>query len=181
MSITEEKLKEIALTYIDPNCDYTMTELAKQNGISRTTLVRYFSGKGPTKLDPELQEKVNQEKHDRWLAGKSTNGNLGHKKYSDKEIVDAATKMVEDGLTLRDLASSANDPSIGTLFGRFDEETLGEELYQKVTGQYEQNIAFRSMPKEKDSLTDDSSTNELANMVNEAGDGQKSETSHFKK
>lgn len=179
MSLTSEELTKIAITYI--NSDYTINGLADLFDISRTTLVRYFSGKGKIKLDPKLQEKVNQTKHDKWLAGKSTNGNLGHKKYSDEEIVAAATKMVEDGLTLRDLASSANDPSIGTLYGRFDRETLGEELYQKVTGQYEQNIAFRTMSKEKDSLTDNGSTSELANMVNEAGEGQKSETSHLKK
>lgn len=179
MSLTSEELTKIAITYINSDC--TIGYLADTLNISKSTLTRYFSGKGKVKLSPELQVELDRAKHDKWLAGKSTNGNLGHKKYSDEEIVAAATKMVEDGLTLRDLASSANDPSIGTLYGRFDRETLGEELYQKVTGQYEQNIAFRSMPKEKDSLTDNSSTSELANMVNEAGDGQKSETSHFKK
>lgn len=178
MSITEEKIKKIALTYIDPHCDYTMAKLAELNGISRATLSRYFSGNGPVKLTPELQEEVSRVKHERWLAGKSTNGNLGHKKYSDEEIIAAANKMIEDGLTLRDLASSTNDPSIGTLSARFNEKTLGTELYQKVTGQYEQNIAFKSISKEKPNSSD---TSELDNMINEAVAGQNQEKSHPRK
>ena len=166
MKLTQEKLEELAITYI--NSDYTIGGLADLNGIAKTTLVRYFSGAGKIKLSPELQKKLNKVKQDKWSAGKSTNGNLGHKKYDDAEIVEIATKMVEENLTLRDLALDTA-ASLGTLYGRFNEKTLGTELYEKVVGQYDKNMEIRTVPrKNREDLSGESDASQLSSMVDEA-------------
>lgn len=165
MKLTQKKLEELAITYI--NSDYTIGGLADLNGIAKTTLVRYFSGTGKIKLSLELQKKLDKVKQDKWSAGKSTNGNLGHKKYSDEEMIKAATAMVEKGLTLRDL-DLESDASLGTLYTRFNEEVLGADLYAKVVGQYEKNLDIRTVPcKNRTNLSSESDSSQLSSMVDE--------------
>lgn len=166
MGITSEELERVAIIYI--NSDWTIGGLADSVGISRTTLVRYFSGKAKVKLSPQLQMDLDRVKYDKWLAGKSTNGNLGHKKYSDEEMIKAATAMVEKGLTLRDL-DLESDASLGTLYTRFNEEVLGADLYAKVVGQYGKNLDIRTVPrKNRTNLSSESDSSQLSSMVDEA-------------
>ena len=136
IKITEQLLGEIAEKYCT---DHTpLSKLAKEYGVSKTTLVRYFNGKGSFKLDPVTQAKVDIVKKDNWIDGKSTNGNLGYTMLTDEEVITLATFMVENELTLEELVSE-NTPVKSRLFGLFTEEKLGSELYQKVLLQYEKN------------------------------------------
>lgn len=166
MGLTSEQLKSIAIEYI--NSDWTIAGLAKEVGVSKTTLVRYFSGKAKVKLSPELQRVLNEVKNKKWLDGKSTNGNQGHKKYTDEEIIDLAEKMVKNGFTLRDL-DLESDASLATLYERFNKDTLGEDLYEKVVGQYGENMKTRTVPrKNRADLNADSDSSQLSSMVDEA-------------
>lgn len=167
MKLTQEKLEELAITYINSD-DCTIARLADLNGIVRSTLVRYFSGAGRIKLSPELQEKLDKAKQDKCSAGICTNGHKGRKKYNDEAIVAVATKMAEENLTSRDLALDT-DASLGTLYGRFNEEVLGKELYEKVVGQYKENMKNRTVPrKNRDDLSGESDASQLSSMVDEA-------------
>ena len=166
MGFTKEELEMIAIEYI--NSDWTIGGLANSVGVSKATLVRYFSGKGSVSLSPEIQAVLDDVKTKRWLAGKSTNGNLGHTKYDNEEIVKAATTMVEQGLTLRDLKMESNASS-ATLYGRFNEATLGTELYEKVVDQYDENMRGRTVPrKNRENLSVESDASQLSSMIDEA-------------
>lgn len=166
MGLTDEQLKKIAIEYI--NSDWTIGELANSAGISKSTLIRYFSGKAKVKLSPELQASLDAVKVKKWLDGKSTNGNLGHKKYSDEEMISAATIMVEQDLTLRDLGLASN-ASLATLYDRFNDDTLGESLYKKVVDQYDKNMNNRTIPRNnRANLSVESDSSQLSSMVDEA-------------
>lgn len=166
MGLTKEELENIAIEYI--NSDWTISDLANSAGISKTTLIRYFSGKAKVKLSPELQAALNEVKIKKWLDGKSTNGNQGHKKYTDEEMIEVAKKMVEKGLTLRDLDLESN-ASLATLYERFNKDTLGEDLYEKVVGQYVENMKTRTVPrKNRANLSADSDSSQLSSMVDDA-------------
>ena len=141
MKLTPEEIENLMIEYTNSSC--TIEELALRSGVSKTTLVRYFS-KYKDQLSPELQAAFDDAKNRKWLAAKSTSGNSGHKKYSDNDIINAAKAMVDGGLTLRDLKNGDSDASLSTLYDRFNEETLGRELYAKVVGQYAENIDNRN-------------------------------------
>ena len=75
-------------------------------------------------------------KAEKWIKGKSTSGNLGHKKLSKEETIELAKNMVEQKTTLRGLES---DVSTSTLYNLFTKKTLGEDLYNEVSNQYDEN------------------------------------------
>ena len=141
MKLTPEEIENLMIEYTNSSC--TIEELALRSGVSKTTLVRYFS-KYKDQLSPELQAAFDDAKNRKWLAGKSNSGNSGHRKYSDTYIIKAAETMVKNGLTLRDLKNGDSDASLSTLYDHFNEEILGRELYAKVVGQYAANIADRN-------------------------------------
>lgn len=134
--ITEELLNEIAAKYCKEKTP--LSKLAKEYGVSKTTLVRYFKGEGSIKLDPTIQEKVDLVKQTNWIEGKSTSGNLGNTILTDNEVIALANLMVEQGLTLEQLVNEGT-PIKSTLYGLFTRERLGDELYQKILNQYEIN------------------------------------------
>ena len=75
-------------------------------------------------------------KAEKWIKGKSTSGNLGHKKLSEEETIELAKNMVEQNTTLRGLES---DVSPSTLYNSFKKNTLGEDLYDEVSKRYYEN------------------------------------------
>lgn len=134
--VTYEMLEEIAEKYCAAHTP--LSKLAKEYGVSKTTLVRHFNGKGRVKLEPDLQARVDIVKESNWIEGKSTSGNLGHTKLTDEEVVKLAEFMVDNGLSLEQLVSE-NTPVKSRLFALFTESTLGTELYNKVLLQYKEN------------------------------------------
>ena len=64
--------------------------------------------------------------------------NLGNKKFSEEQIVSFATYMIENNLTLNDLSSTL-DVSASGLYGMFNEDVLGEELYKELQNHYAGN------------------------------------------
>ena len=136
MKITEKELIEMAEKYCKDKTPLSV--LAKEYGVSKTTLVRYFNGERSIKLPPLLQKNVDVVKEENWVEYKSTNGNLGHKSLSDEEIKELAEKLTEHGLSLNDLVTE-DGPSKSTLYNLFTQSVLGKELYEKVQNQYRQN------------------------------------------
>ena len=79
MIITKEIVRYAAERYI--NTDESIGEIAKQLGVSKTALVKHFEGLyDTTRLDPKRQAILDKVKAEKWIKGKSTSGNLGHKK-----------------------------------------------------------------------------------------------------
>lgn len=148
MKITSELLEEIAKKYCKDKTP--LSKLALEYGVSKSTLVRYFSGANKIKLPQELQQEVDEVKKENWIESKATRGNLGHKSLTDEEIVDLANKMVESGLVLEDLVDK-NGPTKSTIYNLFTQSTLGEELYKKIVSQYAENKsnAFDTVNKRK--------------------------------
>lgn len=136
MRMTEELLREIAEEYCLSHI--SLGELAKKHGFSKTTLVRYFGENCSIKLSPILQQLVDERKRENWIEGKSTSGNLGNKKFSEEQIVSFATYMIENNLTLNDLSSTL-DVSASGLYGMFNKDVLGEELYKELQDHYAGN------------------------------------------
>ena len=136
MKITEKELIEIAEKYCRDKTPLSV--LAKEYGVSKTTLVRYFNGERSIKLPPQLQKNVNIVKEENWIEYKATSGNLGHKALEDEEIKELAEKLTEHGLSLNDLVTE-DGPSKSTLYNLFTQSVLGKELYEKVKNQYKQN------------------------------------------
>lgn len=134
--ITYEILEEIAQKYCEEHIP--LSKLAKEYGVSKTTLVRYFNGQGSVKLSSVLQTEVDKVKQSNWIEGKSTSGNLGNTQLTDEEIVALANYMVNNNLSLEQLVSEKT-PVKSWLFKLFTEEKLGSELYSKVLLQYEKN------------------------------------------
>lgn len=135
MIITKEIVRYAAERYI--NTDESIGEIAKQLGISKTALVKHFEGMyDTTRLDPKRQAILDKVKVEKWTKGKSTSGNLGHKKLSEEETIKLAKNMVEQKTTLRGLES---DVSTSTLYNSFKKKTLGEDLYDEVSNQYDEN------------------------------------------
>lgn len=132
----KETLHKIAFEYI--NEEVSMRVLAERYHVSYPTIVRSLSGKQKLHLDEETQQEVDRVKHERWLEGKNTRGNLGHVKISDDEARELATRMVDEGLTLSDLHVKGG-PSTSTIFYSFTEGNLGSELYGKVVENYKKN------------------------------------------
>lgn len=147
IKITSDMLHEIADKYCTEHTP--LSKLAKEYGVGKTTLVRYFNGEGVVQLDPVTQAKVDIVKRNNWIEGKSTSGNEGHSKLTDEEVVSLANFMVENGLTLEELTSE-NTPIASRLYQLFTKEKLGEELYNKVLEQYEFNKknAFKGNKKQ---------------------------------
>ena len=136
MKMTEELLYELADEYCTNHTP--ISELAKKSGVSKTTIIRYFSGEGSFKLNSAIQAQVDIVKQSNWIEGKSTSGNLGNTKLTNEEIVKLAEYMVNSGLTLEEL-TGPDSPVKSTIFGYFTEANLGSELYQKVLRQYGNN------------------------------------------
>lgn len=136
MIITKEIVRYAAERYI--NTDESIGEIAKQLGISKTALVKHFEGLyDTTRLDPKRQAILDKVKVEKWTKGKSTSGNLGHKKLSEEETIKLAKNMVEQKTTLRGLESDV--VSTSTLYNLFTKKTLGEDLYNEVSNQYAEN------------------------------------------
>lgn len=136
MIITKEIVRYAAERYI--NTDESIGEIAKQLGISKTALVKHFEGMyDTTRLDPKRQAILDKVKAEKWIKGKSTSGNLGHKKLSEEETIKLAKNMVEQNTTLRGLESDV--VSTSTLYNLFTEKTLGKDLYDEVSNQYAEN------------------------------------------
>ena len=57
-------------------------------------------------------------------------------KLSEEETIKLAKNMVEQNTTLRGLES---DVSPSTLYNLFTKKTLGEDLYNEVSNQYDEN------------------------------------------
>ena len=64
MKITEEILREIAEKYCRDNTP--LSRLAKEYGVAKSSLVRYFNGERRIKLDPITQRRVNIVKKENW-------------------------------------------------------------------------------------------------------------------
>lgn len=136
MIITKEIVRYAAERYI--NTDESIGEIAKQLGISKTALVKHFEGLyDTTRLDPKRQAILDKVKAEKWIKGKSTSGNLGHKKLSEEETIKLAKNMVEQNTTLRGLESDV--VSTSTLYNSFTKNTLGKDLYDEVSDQYYKN------------------------------------------
>lgn len=136
MIITKEIVRYAAERYI--NTDESIGEIAKQLGISKTALVKHFEGMyDTTRLDPKRQAILDKVKVEKWIKGKSTSGNLGHKKLSEEETIKLAKNMVEQNTTLRGLESDV--VSTSTLYNSFTKNTLGKDLYDEVSDQYYKN------------------------------------------
>lgn len=136
MIITKEIVRYAAERYI--NTDESIGEIAKQIGISKTALVKHFEGLyDTTRLDPKRQAILDKVKVEKWIKGKSTSGNLGHKKLSEEETIELAKNMVEQNTTLRGLESDV--VSTSTLYNSFTKNTLGKDLYDEVSDQYYKN------------------------------------------
>jgi len=136
IKITSDLLQEIAEKYCTEHTP--LSKLAKEYGVGKTTLVRYFNGGGVVQLDPVTQAKVDIVKKSNWIEGKSTSGNEGHTKLTDEEVISLANFMVDNGLTLEELTSE-NTPIASRLYQLFTKEKLGDDLYNKVLEQYEFN------------------------------------------
>lgn len=136
IKITSDLLREIAEKYCTEHTP--LSKLAKEYGVGKTTLVRYFNGGGVVQLDPVTQAKVDIVKKSNWIEGKSTSGNEGHTKLTDEEVISLANFMVDNGLTLEELTSE-NTPIASRLYQLFTRQRLGDELYNKVLAQYEIN------------------------------------------
>lgn len=135
MVITKEIVRYAAERYI--NTDESIGEIAKQLGISKTALVKHFEGLyDTTRLDPKRQAILDKVKAEKWIKGKSTSGNLGHKKLSKEKTIELAKNMVEQNTTLRGLES---DVSTSTLYNSFKKKTLGKDLYDEVSNRYYKN------------------------------------------
>ena len=144
MAIDNETLHAIAITYISE--EVSMRVLAERFQVSKPTIVRALSGQSAVKLDEKTQKLVDETKQSRWVDGKRTYGNLGHKKISREEAKALATEMVEKGLTLEALATE-DGPSISTIYNSLTEENLGSELHKMVIEQYEANKRSSSIEK----------------------------------
>ena len=70
MKITDQILKEIAQTYC--TLGTPLSNLAKDYGVSKTTLVRYFKGDMTIKLPPYIQKQVDVRKKQNYDAYKAT-------------------------------------------------------------------------------------------------------------
>lgn len=139
MSFDIITLYAIAFEYIN-NDKATMDFLAGKYAVSKTTINRYLNGKAGVWLDPETQKQVLETKKARWLAAKKTCGNLGHKKISTDKARELAGKLVEEGLTLKQVKDETGiEVSASTIYGALNEKNLGSELHGDVCKQYGQN------------------------------------------
>lgn len=138
VNLTIEQLNKLADFYIETNC--SMGELPGLCGIaiSRSTILRYFSGKRALHLDEERQAAVNGiiAKHSE-EGRKNSPRNSGKRRYSDLYLRKLAQRYVDEGLTLRELAGTRHN--IGTLYLNFTEDILGSELYAQVVERYSIN------------------------------------------
>ena len=74
------------------------------------------------------------------MAAKKTCGNLGHKKISTDKARELAGKLVEEGLTLKQVKDETGiEVSASTIYGALNEKNLGSELHGDVRKQYGQN------------------------------------------
>ena len=133
IKITPDMLREIAEKYCEEHTP--LSKLAKEYGVGKTTLVRYFHGQGMFTLDEELQARVDVVKQQNWIDGKATYGNL---KFTDEEIITLANFMVDNQLTLAELGNVIGVEG-STLYSLFVKDKLGETLYNKVIMQYQTN------------------------------------------
>ena len=134
--MTEEKLIEIAEYYIENKV--SINELAQKFKFSKATIVRYFNKEKLIRLPFYLQVEVDKLKRQNWIDGKSTSGNMGNKKFNDKQLVYLAQIYSTGDYTLRELATPF-EVSPATLYNNFTQEVLGEKLYLKVKEIYEKN------------------------------------------
>ena len=169
--MTNEELITIAADYLTG--EYSMEELGKKYGVSKATIVRSLSGSQKVRLPEDLQKQVDSMKNDVWYSSKRTRGNLGHSKYTDEEIQEKASMLVDGHKTLRELGEE-KQMAPSTLYTNFTEERLGRELYEQVQGVYQEN---------KEAVGANNSNEELASMLveNMANNSSKSDESHFKK
>lgn len=133
IKITPDMLREVAEKYCTEHTP--LSKLAKEYGVGKTTLVRYFNGQGKFMLDEELQARVDVVKQQNWVDGKATCGNL---KFTDEEIITLANFMVDNKLTLAELGSIIGVEG-STIYSLFVKDKLGESLYNKVIMQYQAN------------------------------------------
>ena len=115
--------------------DISIADLAKMNGISKTTLIRLFKGNGTVYLPQNLQQQVDLKKSKNWIDGKTTYGNKGNISISKDKLISIANTIVGGDFTIREVASAFNlNPT--TLYNLLNEENLGSELYGKLQKLY---------------------------------------------
>ena len=134
--MTAPELIKIANEYIEETI--SLRELSARHGMSKTTLIRYFSGQQLITLPIDLQMKVDAKKEKNWIDGKSTSGNLGHILATKEQIQDMAKIAVDNNLSLRELEKVVG-VNYGTLHTLFTIDNLGIDLYQQVLNLYSEN------------------------------------------
>lgn len=129
-------LIKIAKVYVEN--DVSISELAKQNNMGKSTLVGYLCGNKKIKLPDELQIAVNKKKNFNWINSKATSGNKGHFSFSKEQIISIAQLTVNEKLTLEEI-SKYYDVVPATIYNLFNEENLGIELYSEIQKLYAEN------------------------------------------
>lgn len=136
--MTLQELINIANYYI--NNDITLEKLAAMNGISKSTLVRYFSEDGHNDicLDGDLKKAIAAKKKKNWLEGKSTYGNQGHVSFTNDELISIAKLIIESDYTLKEIANNRG-VSTATIYNLLTEERIGIELYLQLQETYQKH------------------------------------------
>lgn len=129
-------LVEAAKRYL--NEKISLNDLAKEYGVSKTTLIRYFNGVYPLKLPTNLQEKIDERRKQRFIESKSTKGGTGNFKLTDSMVIYIAEYYVNNDCTLDDLEIMFK-VNKSTIYNSFSEKRLGKELYNEVIKKYKEN------------------------------------------